>query len=198
MINKLTKLLYASLIAILLLVSCEDVKDDSIPDREFKQDMRNFVQDISSYSKSLNPTFIIIPQNGHEILTFDDENTGLPETTYINAIDGVGREDLFYGYDNDNIPTPTIDKEYMITFMDIAKNNGVEVLVTDYCWTSSYMDDSYAQNNEKGYISLAADHRELDNIPEYPTPPNNANTDNISTITSVKNFLYLLNSMRMC
>lgn len=193
MINKVTIFLYAPLIVILLLVSCEDVKDDSIPDRDFKQDMRNFVQDISSYSKSIHPTFIIIPQNGHEILTSDGENTGLPETIYINAIDGVGREDLFYGYDNDNIPTTTIDKEYMIDFMDIAKNNGIVVLVTDYCWTSSYMDNSYAQNNEKGYLSFAADHRGLDNIPEYPAIPNNANADNISSLTLVKNFLYLIN-----
>lgn len=193
MINKLTNLLYVLIIAILLLTSCEDVNDDSISDRDFKQDMRYFVQEISRYSKGINPTFIIIPQNGHDILTVDGEETSLPAIEYITAIDGIGREDLFYGYDNDNEPTPTIDKDYMIAFMDIAKNNGVEVLVTDYCWTSSYMDDSYTQNTEKGYISFAADHRELNNIPKYPTIPNNVNTANISSLALAKNFLYLIN-----
>jgi len=42
--------------------------------------------------------FILIPQNGQEILTMDGESTGTPATNYINAINGVGREDLFYGY----------------------------------------------------------------------------------------------------
>ena len=178
--NKLFKFLFISILPVFVLTSCEDDDSDSIPDRDFKQDMRDFVQGISNYSKGINSTFIIIPQNGHDILTFDGDETGSPAAVYINAIDGVGREDLFYGYDNDNEATSTIDKDYMMAFMDIAENNGVEVLVTDYCWTPSYMDDSYAQNDAKGYISFAADHRELDNIPEYPTTPFNINTDNIN------------------
>lgn len=191
--NKLFKFLLMSILPVLVLTSCEDDDSDSIPDRDFKQDMRDFVQGISSYSKGINSAFVIIPQNGHDILTLDGDETGSPAAVYINAIDGIGREDLFYGYDNDNEATSTTDKDYMMAFMDIAENNGVEVLVTDYCWTSSYMDDSYAQNAVKNYISFAADHRELDNIPEYPTAPYNANTENISSLASAKNFLYLLN-----
>ena len=191
--DKLIKLLFISILSVLLLTSCEDDDSDTIPDRDFKQDMRDFVQGISSYSKGINSDFIIIPQNGHDILTEDGEETGSPAAEYINAIDGVGREDLYYGYDNDNELTSTVDKDYMIAFMDIAENNSVEVLVTDYCWTHSYMDDSYAQNANKGYISFAADHRELDNIPDYPATPYNMNADNITSLSEANNFLYLLN-----
>jgi len=191
--NKLTNFLFISILSVLLLTSCEDDNSDSIPDRVFKQDMRDFVLGISSYSKAINSNFIIIPQNGHELLTENGEETGSPVVDYINAIDGVGREDLFYGYDNDNEPTPAADNDYMIAFMDIAEINGVEVLVTDYCWSHSNMDDSYAQNAANAYISFAADHRELDNIPDYPATPYNVNTDNITSLTEAKNFLYLLN-----
>lgn len=178
---------------VFILAVCSDDDSDSIPDRDFKQDMRDFVQGISSYSKGINYSFIIIPQNGHNILTEDGENTGTPALEYIEAIDGVGREDLFYGYDNDNEPTSQADKEYLIAFMDIAENNGVEVLVTDYCWTHSYMEDSYIQNTNRGYISFAADHRELDNIPAYPVTPYNVNANDITSLSDAKNFLYLLN-----
>lgn len=192
MSTKLIKLLFISIIPVLLF-SCKDDNDDFFPDRDFKQDMRDFVKGISNYSKGLNANFVVIPQNGHDILTEDGDETGSPAVDYIDAIDGVGREDLFYGYDNDNVPTAVSDKDYMIAFIDIAESNGVEVLVTDYCWTPSYMDNSYLQNANKGYISFAADHRELDNIPDYPATPYNVNTDNITSLTLAKNFLYLLN-----
>ena len=160
---------------------------------EYRQDMRDFVQGISSYAKGINSNFIVIPQNGHELLTENGEETGTPAVTYVEAIDGVGREDLFYGYDDDNVATPASERNYMIAFMDIAEDNGVEVLVTDYCWNGSFMDDSYSQNNAKGYISFAADHRELDNIPAYPTDPYNVNNSNVTSVAEAKNFLYLLN-----
>jgi uncharacterized protein (TIGR01370 family) len=100
---------------------------------DYRQEMRDFVQGISIYAKGLKAGFIIIPQNGHELLTEDGRESGTPASTYLNSIDGVGREDLFYGYDNDNEATPESERDYMLAFMDIAENNDVEVLVTDYC-----------------------------------------------------------------
>ena len=162
-------------------------------DHEYKQHMCSFVQSISSYAKGISPGFIIIPQNGHELLTVNGEEDGQPDQTYITAIDGVGREDLFYGYSDDNKATPTSDREYMISFMDIAEDQGIQVLVTDYCSTHSFMDDSYKQNAQKGYISFAANHRELDNIPSYPSAPYNINDSDVTSLNEAKNFIYLLN-----
>ncbi len=44
------------------------------------------------------------------------KKTGLLKLNYLSAIDGVGREDLFYGYDEDNIATPSLETEYMLGF----------------------------------------------------------------------------------
>ena len=161
--------------------------------RNYRQDMRNFVRGIGTYAKETNPEFIIIPQNGHELLTENGEETGPLATDYLNAINGVGREDIFYGYNDDNVATPASERNYMIAFMDIAENNGIEVLVIDYCWTQSFMGNSYEQSAAKGYISFAADHRELDNIPSYPATPYNVNAFNITSLAKAKNLLYLLN-----
>lgn len=182
-------------VGFLMLLACSDDKQTKcdVPDLDFRQEMRDFVQELSAYSKGIDANFLIIPQNGQEILTTNSEPDGTPDDTYIDAIDAVGREDLFYGYEDDDKATPTEDLEYMIDFCDIAKEKDKPVLVTDYCFTQSKMADSYTRNQNKGYISFAADHRELDNIPAYPNPIHNASNNNIVSVLDVKNFLYLIN-----
>ena len=168
--------------------------DDEVP--AYRIEMRNFVQDISSYAHSLNSSFIVIPQNGHELLTVNGDDTGDSASEYIDAIDGIGREDLYYGYTGDNAATPAAERDYMIAFMDIAETEGIEVLVTDYCRDPPlYTDvnDSYNQNELKGYISFAAEHRELDIIPDYPADPWDFNYDDVISLAEAENFLYLLN-----
>lgn len=187
-----------AVIAVMTVSGCGgdgDDDDDFDPSisGSYRQDMRDFVQSIGSYARTISPDFIVIPQNGKELLTEDGEETGPPAVAYLNAIDGVGREDLFYGYDDDNVATPGSERDYMIAFMNMAESNGVQVLVTDYCWTQSFMDNSYEQNVARGYISFAADHRELDNVPAYPPTPYNVNASNISSLAEAENFLYLIN-----
>ncbi|MCX6334786.1 MAG: endo alpha-1,4 polygalactosaminidase [Bacteroidia bacterium] len=55
------------------------------------------------------------------------------------------------------------------------------------------MSDSYTRNNTSGYVSFAANHRELDNIPGFPSPVYSENTSVITSLSQVKNFLYLIN-----
>jgi cysteinyl-tRNA synthetase len=69
----------------------------------------------------------------------------------------------------------------------------VEVLTIDYCNSHDKMDDSYTQNDLKGYISFAAPERNLNVIPDYPPQPFHANSNDIATLAAVKNFLYLIN-----
>ncbi|NQV37239.1 MAG: endo alpha-1,4 polygalactosaminidase [Candidatus Marinimicrobia bacterium] len=182
------------IILLFLVISCDNrtgpVDDDGNVDN--RQEMRWFVEGLSSYAKSINQDFIIVPQNGHELLVLDTSAYPLtPDYTYINAIDGIGREDLFYGYNSDDHPTPSSITTSMIKYMDLAETNSIEVLVTDYCSTQDYIDDSYGENFSHGYVSFAAESRELNTIPNYD--PYNANNSNIETLFDVQNFLYLIN-----
>lgn len=181
--------------ALLFLIACSDKesKKCEVPDLDFRQEMRLFVQELSAYAKNIDGDFLIVPQNGQEILTTNSEADGPLATDYLNAIDAVGREDLFYGYTGDDEATPVSDRNFLISFCDIAKENDKLVLVTDYCSTHANMDDSFEQNTDKGYVSFAADHRELDNVPAYPSPIRNVTNSSISTTQDVKNFLYLIN-----
>jgi cysteinyl-tRNA synthetase len=187
-------ILYASIVLTAFSCAKEYESYDPLPTgMDFKQEMRDFVFSVSHYAKNINPEFIIIPQNGQELVTQTGEADGNPDTTYLSAIDGVGREDLLYGYNNDDQATPANESEYMMAFLDICIQAGKKVLVTDYCSNHSKMDDSYSQNKQKGTISFAAPSRELDVIPDYPASPFQMNADTIALLQEARNFLYLIN-----
>jgi Predicted extracellular endo alpha-1,4 polygalactosaminidase or related polysaccharide hydrolase len=178
-----------------LLFSCR--KDDDaqgVSKSEYKQKMRDLVMNISRYAKSVNPDFLIVPQNGIELVSSSAEDPVQPHAAYLDAIDAIGQEDLLYGYDNDNQVTSADRTNYLMNYLNIAKDAGKQILVTDYCFTPSKMDRSYQENNKYGFISFAADQRELTGIPAYPFQPNNENTNNIYAIKQAANFLYLLNT----
>jgi cysteinyl-tRNA synthetase len=188
------KIAIASALALLAL-SCNS--DDSVKDngndsgRDFKQDMRDYVIGISQAARAVNANFVIIPQNGIELVTTNGEEDGNPDPAYLAAIDGNGQEDLFYGYDNDDVSTPADVTAYLKNFLDVSKNAGKTILVTDYCSAASKITNSYAKNAAAGYVPYAATHRDLDVIPA--SVPNNVNSANITSLSQVRNFLYLIN-----
>ncbi|MBK0383659.1 endo alpha-1,4 polygalactosaminidase [Pedobacter sp. SD-b] len=189
------------LIIFLLSVSCKNgdsaklnlMNNPPPTGRDFKQDMRDFVIGISKYAKAENKNFAIVPQNGIELVTANGDSQAPPSTTYLDAIDANGQEDLLYGYDNDDQATPTATVTYLKSLLNISKNAGKKIFVTDYCSAVSKMSNSYAKNKEAGYISFAANQRDLNNIPSFPNPIYQANGNNISNINEAQNFLYLIN-----
>jgi cysteinyl-tRNA synthetase, unknown class len=174
-----------------IFISCTG---DQLPDLDFRQEMRNFVTGISEYAKGQDSSFLVIPQNGIELITINGDENGSPHLPYLAAIDGNGQEDLFYGYSGDDQPTPEDENDYLSGFLDKAKEGGKVILVTDYCSAPANIDNSYTRNEAKGYISFAADHRELDNIPGYPATIPEDNNEMIDRLGKVNNFLYLINN----
>lgn len=163
------------------------------PKPDYRGEMRKFVETISRRGKAWKPGFIVVPQNGLALLTTDGTSSGAPETGYIGAIDGVGQEELCYGYDNnDDVATPAEIHQELWGQCAFARDHGLKVLVTDYAFTPQKMDDSYAYNFSDGFISFAADHRELDNVPHYPGNPFHMNFPYQNSFSTARNFLYLI------
>ncbi len=182
-----------SVLIMILCIACNNA-DDSINqfgDRDFKQDMREFVIGISQKAKQTNPDFVVIPQNGAELISSTGEEGGTSHADYLNAIDGNGQEDLFYGYDYDNVATPANVTAYLKSFLDISKNAGKTILVTDYCSSPANISASNANNTSGGYISYAAIERSLNVIPTGR--PVNENNNAVTTLSQAHNFLYLIN-----
>ena len=177
---------------LLIIIACNKI-DPDLKNVNFREEMRTFVGEISIYAKEQNPGFIIVPQNGIELVTLNGDPDGEEASLYLNRIDAVGQEDLYYGYEADNQKTPVSETNYLVSFLDIVQNHGKAVLVTDYCFEPSKMDDSYLSNSQNGFISFAATDRELSLIPSYPPSPRDSNDRNILNINDASNFLYLIN-----
>ena len=175
------------------LVGCTFLFADSEVPLSPRDAMRTLVSDISDYVKAQAPEFLVIAQNGDELLTTGTTATASLANAYIGAIDGLGREDLFYGYDDDNKPTPVEATEWMLSYLDLAETLGIEVLAIDYCWDHVRMDDSIARNAAHGFASFVAPSRMLDIIPDYPNPPSGVDTGDVRSLSDVGNFLYLIN-----
>ena len=160
---------------------------------DFREQMRLFVQNISDYARKLRPAFIIIAQNGLELLVkqdLSDPDKTAPANTYIRSIDGVLQEGLFFGLGK----PPSKDKrESMHKLTEQAKKSGLNVLVVDYAKDPKTVDESHRLNAAKGFISFAA-HEEipfLNSLPPYPKRPFTENQYSILSLKDVRNFLVL-------
>lgn len=190
----LMRILSCSLFFAVLLSACGD---DIPSDIKLREEMRDFVIGISEYAKAFDDSFLVIPQNGIELVSVNGEANGPVHATYLDAIDGHGQEDLFYGYKKDDQATAQDENSYLRSFLDLSMSQGNVILVTDYCSTHSNMENSYNLNQAEGYVSFAADSRELDRVPAYPGPPLGGENDaNITSLQEVRNFLYMINPER--
>ena len=95
--KKIALILLAFISLQIISLSCRKEQDDDETNvnRSYRQDMRDFVIGISKYTKAINSKFIIIPQNGQELITDNGEGNGKAELDYLSAIDATGRESMF-------------------------------------------------------------------------------------------------------
>ena len=172
----------------------ENRAGEAKPAIDYREEMRRFVIAISQYGKKFDKNFIVIPQNGLELITEDGSASGELQQGYLREVSAVGAESLFYGYSGDDEPTSADASEYMLKLCRLYAQNGVRVLVTDYCSAVSNVGTSYRRSKENGFLSFAADKRNLTAVPKYPNAPHNANAKDINTVADAENFLYLINS----
>lgn len=193
--NKLMFHLSTNLLILYLLFiqACTTEQTSNESEIDYQKEMRTFVQEISTYAREQNPDFIVIPQNGHRLVSDNGLWNGNPDTSYLNSIDGLGQESLYYGNKGDDLNTSKEMIDYLEFYLDIGKQFGKTVLTTDYTFTPSKMDSSFIRNLQKGYVSFAADRRALDNIPLYPENISNENSTSVKKLSDAKNFLYLIN-----
>ena len=129
---------------------------ESGEDRETaEQEMVDFVVKISEYAKGKNSDFGIFPQNGAALGEQED---------YLNAVTGIGQEDVYYGYDGDGQKTPGNVTKELEGYLDVFIDAGKLVLTIDYpfscsednpCFnkkTKKKINNAYKKSKKKGYI----------------------------------------------
>ena len=124
------------------------------------KEMAGFVSMISDSAKQNHPGFLVFVQNASDL--------GKLSSGYISKVDGIGQEDLFYGYDGDGVKTPTDETDYLESNLDLFLEAGKTVFSIDYPFANSentpHFDtqtvakirDAYDRSRAKGYVPFCA------------------------------------------
>lgn len=120
-----------------------------------EQDMVDFVISISEYAKARNPDFLIYPQNGEALGVH-------PE--YLAAVDGIGKEDVWYNDDDVQDDTNTT-----LGYLELFSDEGKHVIVIDYPTDTELVADFIGRAEALGYSSYPGV-RDLDEIRSSPEP----------------------------
>ena len=166
---------------------------------DYREEMRRFVQSISGFTRRYRPNFLVIPQNGLDLLVkIDDveETRVAPARTYMRSIDGVLQESLQFGDPEFGMPTPDENRQKLLSLTDMAKANGLKVLIVDYVNDAKGVDESFRLNSAKNFISFSAPAmgQELNRLPEHPSRPFNENPSSVVSLGQVKNFAQIRES----
>jgi cysteinyl-tRNA synthetase len=113
------------------------------------QEMVGFILDFAEYARQRHPGFGVFPQNAEEL--------GLRFPEFLEAMTGIGVEDLYYGYPRDHEPSPpewTAEREAILDEWVAA---GKLVLTTDYTARPEQIADAYARALARGYVPYVTD-----------------------------------------
>src|SRR5690606_19289171 len=108
------------------------------------REMVDFIIDFTAYAREREPDFLVFPQNAEEL------GTMFPD--FLAAVNGIGVEDLYYGYPRDHEASPadwTAEREAILDQWVAA---GKLVLVIDYTDKAEQIADAYARSAARGYV----------------------------------------------
>ena len=123
------------------------------------QEMAGLVAAIRARARARDPDFYIFPQNAPELVG------QVPD--YLGSVDGIGQEDIYYGYDDDDVMTPPEVTAEMEGYLDVFKHAGKLVLTVDYATTPAHVNDAYARSLARGYVPFVTV-RDLDQLTINP------------------------------
>lgn len=100
-----------------------DVPDTTAARPRRMQLMADFVQAIAVYARAQHPNFIIVGQNAEELLA---------NKKYADAIDAVGKEDLFYGLAGDGTLNSKSELRASLTLLQDFRASGKPIFIIEY------------------------------------------------------------------
>lgn len=147
-----------------------------------KLKMRELIEQIKVQSKGK----ILVPQNGSNIYFTDNKL----DKGFIQNIEGVSQESLFYGVGGVNEKTPIEEKEYLLRNLIEIEKSGKVVFSVNYSNEKKLRNEILKDTQKYNFIGEA--------VPSYSAntifqPLQKGSLKDVSNLKDVKNFLYLLN-----
>lgn len=171
-----------SIVLVFLVVAFNSKKENKTAKAAVK--MQDFVIAISKYARSIDSNFVIIPQNGPELAWEKLNTSGNFRADYLNAVDGIAVEDLFY---DGKLKT---DKYRLQLLRKLQTKK--QVMVSDFITDSTAIDAVKSQIQKEGFLLYPrlSNNEHYREIPEIVPQENDKD---IIKLSDAKNYLYLIN-----
>lgn len=170
---------------------------------DYREEMRNFVQSISEYGRLTKPNFVVVANNGLDLLIkrniYNDKITPKARS-YMRSIDGIMQEGMFFSQARNGQPfgSPQVRhiQTKMLRLADYAKKSGLKVLTLDFGNGNKAIDIVRKLANARGFLSLMSDvpSHSIRKLPSHPRRPPQENSSNIISFGMIKNYAVIRNS----
>ncbi len=103
---------------------------------------------IGEYARAQHPGFLVIPQNAPELGRRSD---------YLAAVDGIGKEGIYFGYDEQNLATEDSVTDDLEDAHGVWTGVGKLELTVDYAISADNIADAYARATGHGFTPTVTD-----------------------------------------
>jgi endo-alpha-1,4-polygalactosaminidase (GH114 family) len=176
-----------------------------------RQLMRDVVVALSDYGKKRSPDFVVLARNAPELLIKgrreadwelgrDPDGSaqgryapvGSVDGPYLNALDGLLVDGLFYGARSYETPTTPGDQQALMAAVEAMRKQGRHTLSIEYCKEPAHVADATARAQKAKLLTYVDTEgsRLLGHVPAGA--PATENSAHISDLAEARNFLPVL------
>ena len=130
--------------------------------RNARAEMIAFVKTLAAHARAVKPGFLVVPQNGEELLA---------DKGYRAVIDGLGKEDLLFGESKDARPNDAKSIAANVALLHLLTSDHKPVFAVEYLDAPAQIDAARRRLLAYGFVPYFAD-RALDRmrIGDLPDP----------------------------
>ncbi len=99
---------------------------------------------IRAYARKFDPDFLVFPHNSPELAAL--------ASGYLNSVDGIGQDNIYFGYYDDNQATASAVTAEIEAHLDRFRDAVKLVLTVDYATTPDRVDEAYRRSRERVYV----------------------------------------------
>ena len=141
------------------IIDAYEAFEDSIPDAGER--MVAWVARLAAYARQRRPGFLVVAQNGEGLLG---------SAPYRALLDGVAKEDLWFGMEREQEPSPPAEIAESLAWLRAGRDAGLRVLTVDYVSGPHQVSEVLRRSRAEGFVPTVAV-RELDRLVPPPGTP---------------------------
>jgi cysteinyl-tRNA synthetase, unknown class len=110
---------------------------------DVRQKMRDFIIKLTGYMRAKKPDVAILVQNAEELLD---------NKTYVDAIDGIAKEDLLFGISHKEERNKASDVAESSALLKSAQASGKKIFVIEYLTRAGYIAEAKRKLDDMGFV----------------------------------------------